>query len=41
MSLQVILARNLTGKHSDVPYYDPRYTFHRIVVQMIMDGVQL
>jgi hypothetical protein len=41
MSLQVILANVLTGKHSDVPYDDPRYTFHRIVVQVIMDGIQL
>ena len=25
----------------DIPNDDPRYTFHRIVVQMIMDGIQL
>lgn len=28
-------------KDSDVPYYDPRYAFHGIVVQVIMDGIQL
>jgi hypothetical protein len=26
---------------SDIPDYDPRYTFHRIIIQMIMDGIQL
>ena len=41
ISLQVILTKILTEKHSDVPYYDPRYAFHRVVVQVIVYGIQL
>ena len=26
---------------NDVPYYDPCYAFHRVIVQVIMDGIQL